>query len=311
MEKLVDFKLEHIKKVLHFLLKDRTTGENIIWATDAYSDYGPGFSEKDHLSFDILYGDVPLLLQPRVEKSQEDQISRTRSKAEVFTPSWLCNQMNNYADSEWFGQDNVFNTLHDDHTWTETKGKIKFPEDKSWQDYINSRRLEITCGEAPYLVSRYDAATGELIDLKKRIGLLDRKIRIVNEHTKSESSWLTWTLEAFRSCYGYEYQGDSLLIARINLLMTFLDYYIDRWDKEPEDESLETIADIISWNIWQMDGFNDSVPLLVREKKQENIQLSLFPEDEPEMIIEYEPIPAKIKDWKSDIVIEYRELKRS
>lgn len=26
---------------------------------------------------------------------------------------------------------------------------------------MDSRRLEITCGEAPYLVSRYDASAGE------------------------------------------------------------------------------------------------------------------------------------------------------
>ena len=31
--------------------------------------------------------------------------------------------------------------------------------------------MEITCGEAPYLVSRYDAVTGEVINLKSRIGL--------------------------------------------------------------------------------------------------------------------------------------------
>ncbi len=312
MKRLIDFESPELRKVFPILLKDRTTDKNIIWATDAYSDYGAEYSEKENLIIDSFFGDNPILLQPRIEKTLEEQKSRTRSKAEVFTPVWLCNQMNNYADSEWFGRDNVFNIQNDDHAWTVNEGKIEFPEDKSWKDYILSNRLEITCGEAPYLVSRYDVATGELIEPpKRRIGLLDRKLRIVNEHTKTEKSWIEWAQKAYQSSYGYEFQGDSLLIARINLFLTFLDYYIDRWDKEPKDESLETIADIISWNIWQMDGFNDSVPLLVREKKQENIQLSLFPEDEPEMIVEYEPIPAKIKDWKSDIVIEYRELKRS
>ncbi len=312
MNRLIDFESPELRKVFPILLKDRTTDKNIIWATDAYSDYGEGYSEKNNLTIDAFFGDTPILLQPRIEKTLEEQKSRTRSKAEVFTPVWLCNQMNNYADSEWFGRDNVFNTQNEDHSWTVNEDKIEFPLDKSWEDYILSRRLEITCGEAPYLVSRYDVATGELIEPpKRRIGLLDRKLRIVNEHAKTEKSWIEWAQKAYQSSYGYEFQGDSLLIARINLFLTFLDYYKERWDKDPEDETLEIVADIISWNLWQMDGFNDSVPLLLNEKKKENIQLSLFPEDEEEESIEYEPIPTKIKEWPADNVIEYRELKRS
>lgn len=55
--------------------------------------------------------------------------------------------------------------------------KIKFPDkkDRTWQKYVDERRLEITCGEAPYLVSRYDAVSGEPLELKDRIGMLDRK----------------------------------------------------------------------------------------------------------------------------------------
>lgn len=85
--------------------------------------------------------------------------------------------------------------------------------------------MEITCGEAPYLVSRYDAATGELIlPPLRRIGLLDRKLRVVNENAASYEEWIKWVLRAFQSCYGFEYQGDNLLIARINLMMSFYDY---------------------------------------------------------------------------------------
>ena len=313
MKRLIDFESPELRKVFPILLKDRTTDKNIIWATDAYSDYGAEYLEKENLIIDSFFGDNPILLQPRIEKTLEEQKSRTRSKAEVFTPVWLCNQMNNYADSEWFGRDNVFNTQNDNHTWTVNEDKIEFPLDKSWEDYILSRRLEITCGEAPYLVSRYDVATGELIEPpKRRIGLLDRKLRIVNEHTKTEKSWIEWAQKAYQSSYGYEFQGDSLLIARINLFLTFLDYYIDRWDKEPEDETLETVADIISWNLWQMDGFNDSVPLLQREKKIIKEQLEFdFGDSSEETTIEYESIPTKIKEWPADNVIEYRELKRS
>ena len=114
MNKLIDFESEKLRKVFPILLKDRTTEKNIIWATDAYTDYGEGFSAKDNLAIDAFSGDNPVRLQPRIEKTLEEQKSRTRSKAEVFTPVWLCNQMNNYADSEWFGRDNVFNTQNED-----------------------------------------------------------------------------------------------------------------------------------------------------------------------------------------------------
>ena len=58
-------------------------------------------------------------LQSRTEKAMEEQQERTRKKAEVFTPVWLCNKMNNYADEQWFGKLNVFNTENkEEHNWT-------------------------------------------------------------------------------------------------------------------------------------------------------------------------------------------------
>ena len=166
------------------------------------------------------------------------------------------------------------------------------------------------CGEAPYLVSRYDTSTGEFIQPpKRRIGLLDRKLRIVNENTETEEDWNKWAVKSYQSCYGYEYQGDSLLIARINLFMTFIDYYKDRWNSEPEDKTLQKIAEIISWNVWQMDGFNDSVPLLKREKAAGDKQPDLFEELEETTEVEYENIPCIIKDWHTGKTLEYNELK--
>ena len=70
--------------------------------------------------------------------------------------------------------------------------KIVFSDEKgkTWKDYVDLVCMEITCGEAPFLVSRYDAATGEIIPLKKRIGILDRKIRIVNENVTGHNDWI-------------------------------------------------------------------------------------------------------------------------
>lgn len=53
-------------------------------------------------------------------------------------------------------------------------------------------RLKITCGGAPYLTSRYDIFTGDYIELSKRIGVLDRKMRVVMENTEAEEAWRKW-----------------------------------------------------------------------------------------------------------------------
>lgn len=219
--------------------------------------------------------------------------------------------MNNYCDEDWFGRKNVFNTENDDHTWTVTEAQIEFPKRKTWKHYVDSRRLEITCGEAPYLVSRYDVSTGELIvPPKHRIGQLDRKLRIVNENTDTYDEWLKWTIRAFEATYGYEYQGDNLLLARVNLLLTFIDYYTERWEKQPDEKLLRQVANKIAWNIWQMDGLKDTVPL--GKPYEEYHQMSLFdlypelpdsPEEEPEAVL------CKIYNWRRENSIVFKTLK--
>ena len=309
MEKLIETNSYPVVHVLDLLLQDKTTKKNIIWATDTYEEFGKGFSDKEPIDAYLLLlrSDI---IRPRIQKSLEAQAQRTRKKAEVFTPAWLCNQMNNALDEDWFGRTGVFNTENANHTWTVTEGKIEFPKGKKWQHYVDSRRLEITCGEAPYLVSRYDVSTGKLITPPiQRIGLLDRKLRIVNENTDAYEDWLKWTLRAFEACYGYEYQGDNVLIARINLLLTFVDYYEERWERQPDSKLLEQIANKIAWNIWQMDGLKDTVPL--GKPYEEYRQLTLFDmfgsEDTSED--ESEAMPCRIFHWRSKSSARFMDAK--
>ena len=255
MADLIDLSSHSVTTVLNILLKDRTTNKNIILATE---EYGNGTTFNTQITKALLFN-TNINIKPRVAKTLEEQSKRTRSKAEVFSPSWLCNKMNNHCDDEWFERKNVFNFEHDQE-WKINEEKINFPKNKSWKDYVMSTRLEITCGEAPYLVSRYDTVTGEIIPVTERIGMLDRKLRVINENVKTRKSWNQWVYRAFESIYGYEYQGDNLLIARINLLETFCEYTRYKWNDEPTDSSLKRIANIISWNLWQMDGIYDVVP---------------------------------------------------
>lgn len=88
-----------VRNVLPYLLLDKTTGNNIIFATNAYTSYS--IYEKTPITVQLLKKH-PSLIQPRVLKKAEEQAKRTRTKAEVFTPSWICNKMNNHCDEEWF-----------------------------------------------------------------------------------------------------------------------------------------------------------------------------------------------------------------
>lgn len=309
MDKLIDIGSNLIVSLLDLLLQDKSTKKNMIWATDTYEELGDGFTDKEQMDRTLLlqYADM---IKPRIQKSQEAQASRTRKKAEVFTPTWLCNYMNNYCDQEWFGRNEVFNIEKEDHTWEVIESFIAFPKRKNWKQYVDSRRLEITCGEAPYLVSRYDVSTGErIVPLKRRIGLLDRKLRIVNENTSDDDEWCKWAIRAFESCYGYEYQGDNLLIARVNLLLTFVDYYRERFEKDPEERLLREVANKIAWNLWQMDGLKDTVPL--GKPYEEFHQMSLFDmfPEESGAVEEPEAIPCKIYDWRRDNSVLFRTLK--
>lgn len=290
------------------LLKDRTTKKNICWATDHYISRGSAYYPQEPITKKLVTGSNTKLVQPRVAKSHEIQSKRTKEKAEVFTPLWVCNEQNNLVDDAWFGRKDVFNVCTE-HSWKATTDKIIFPEGKKWTNYVDSKRLEISCGEAPYLVSRYDTVSGEEIPLQERIGLLDRKLRIVNENTDNKDEWIKWATRAYQSTYGYEYQGDNILIARENLLYTFIENMEYKFGHKPDLSLLKQIARIISWNIWQMDGITLTTPF--SERQRVITQMSLFDFidlDGEEKEQEKEPIPCKIFDWRSNNSLEFKSM---
>ncbi len=267
-------------EVLLTLLRDHTTGKNIFWATHDYESLGPAYDYYSEILPELITGKHGMVIRPRVLKSKENQTDRSKDMAEVFTPSWVCNAQNNLVDEAWFGRKDVFN-IEDStsHTWKSNPNKIEFPENKTWKDYVRATRMEITCGEAPYLVSRYDATTGEPIPIEQRIGLLDRKLRIVSENTETTGDWLKWAQVAYMNTYGYEWQGDNLLLAREALLYTFIEYYQTKFGKAPLIKSINYIAYIISWNLWQMDGLKGVIPDSCKNGVKEKIQ-TLFGEEE-------------------------------
>jgi hypothetical protein len=269
-------------EVLEILLRDHSTQKNIFWATNNYELLGIEYKFDAPILPELITGINGEIIMPRVKKDKQLQQTRVRDMAEVFTPSWICNAQNNLIDNAWFGRENVFNTeitnADNTHTWLTNNQKIEFPEGKSWKDYIRDTRLEITCGEAPYITSRYDTTTGEFIPTENRIGLLDRKLRVINENTKTTGDWLDAAQEAFKNTYAFEWQGDSLLLAREAMLFTFIENYTQKFGRQPLLRSIRYMAYIISWNAWQMDGLKGVVPNTCGEIKK--IEKDLFGDKE-------------------------------
>lgn len=256
--------LEKYPNVLEILLRDHTTQKNIFWATDNYVELGESYKFSEQIHKRLITGANGKTIMPRVKKNKFLQQARVKEMAEVFTPSWICNSQNNLIDNVWFNRKNVFNTEivleNGEKTWEVNKEKIIYPNGKSWLKYIKETRLEIACGEAPYITSRYDTTTGVFIPVEKRIGLLDRKLRIINENIDDTGKWLEAAQLAFKNIYAYEWQGDSLLLARESMLITFIENYTFKFSKDPLLKSIQFIAYIISWNVWQMDGLKGVIP---------------------------------------------------
>ena len=257
-----------VKNVLSKLIMDKTTGKNIIFATDNYTSYG--CDDTDQITVNALLGFESIDIQPRVKKCQSEQTERTRKKAEVFTPTWIVRQMNDFCNS----------------IWQEEK------QSADWKKFVSLRILEITCGEAPFLVTRYDTTTGDPLPLIERTGMLDRKLKAIQ--ADDEKIWLKWAFRAYETTYGYEFQGDNLLIARINLLVTFCDYLEARWNRKATDAELGKLSTILAWNIWQMDGLKETVPIGI--PKERDIQLSLIEDDEEEEI----SVACTIYNWTAE-----------
>ena len=93
------------QKLLALLLKDQSSKQNIIWATDNYAHRGTGYQRADQITVPSITGYNGRVIKPRTEKSQKDQATRVREKAEVFTPSWICNKQNNLVDNAWFNKE--------------------------------------------------------------------------------------------------------------------------------------------------------------------------------------------------------------
>lgn len=272
--------------LLKKLLEDKTTKGQILWGTDAYRERGPAFEREREMDTSLLLYENAGLLKTRARKAFEQQSERTRQHGEVFTPRWICDVMIDHLDKEWFGVKEIdFLSSMD----------VLFVK-KKWKKYVDSKRLEITCGEGPFLVQRYDVSTGNIIPVPERKGILDRKLQVVSRYAETEEEWKIWAKRAYEATYGYEFQGDNLLISRVNFMMTYREFYQKRWQKEPELSEWEKIENIITWNLWQMDGLTGEIPYA----RMDPLGPDLFQLADPAFKEEDIHPACRIYDWRNE-----------
>lgn len=276
-------------EILDILLRDRTASfyskkrKNIIWANNHYQEFGEDYQATCQITANLLKEEMGNLIVPRALKSKKQQKERTKAKAEVFTPSWIIKKQNDALDEDFLGDD--------------------------LKTYIARTWLEIACGEAPYIANRYEMATGEMIAISKRVGFLDRKLQRINQEIHHKKQWQTLVTKAYQASYGFEWNGDSLLLARANLLFTYRDYYVDQWQSEPKYDDLKKIANIISYNIFQMDGLTKCIPLTQKTEVIVSHQGDLFMDIKPSKKTTY-GLRVKIKNWQTQQMIDFMENAR-
>lgn len=266
--------------LLTILLKDRTTKKNIVWASPSYEGMGKPFCADQPIKKNLIIGPYDSIIQPRVEKNKRNQELRTRKRGEVFTPPWLVDKQVSI----------VMNEIGDN----------------SFESFIALRWLELACGEGPYIVTRYDSITGDIIPVEQRVGFLDRKLQKISEQSITEKEFIKWSKIAYESSYGYELQGDSLLLARENLLLSFCEHYNYKFGKLPTMKVIKQIATIISYNIFQMNGLTKKTPY--SDESKDNIQLNLF--DEVNDQEQQGDIFTLIKDWKNKVLVSMDSISK-
>lgn len=252
--------LDAMPEVLDTLLRDQTLSgpdpqqyHNIRWLTADYAAQGEGYAADDEMRVACLSGRQAWLVLPRA--------LRVPQPADAGLDTWQLNAQLNAEEREWFDGHDVFNVENPDHTWSVTRSPIQFPRAyHRWRDYILLPHTVAPCGEGELITSRYDLGTQCFLPTLQRIGLLDRKLRIVTERCRESKDWLHAAKAALASIYGYALRGDEVFLCRQAMLYTLIEWYLSAFDRRPQRQTLLLWARIISWNVWQMDASSLCVP---------------------------------------------------
>ena len=278
----IDQTAQDIDNLLKTLLKDKTTQRNIVWASQSYEGMGKAFCSDQPIRRSLLVGKHQSIIQPRVAKHARKQEQRTRSSGEVFTPPWLVDKQVSAVLGEW--------------------------KEAPLKEWVALRWLELACGEAPYIVTRYDSVTGDSIPVPKRVGFLDRKLQRISQEVTSETEFIKLAKIAYESTYGYELQGDSLLLARENLLLSFCEHYEQKFGILPTIKTVKAITKIIVYNVFQMNGLTKRTPYSDHSVKE--VQMNLFDAGTEGITVAEGDMLTVIKDWKHKELVTIESISK-
>ena len=94
--------------------------------------------------------------------------------------------------------------------------------------------------------------------------------------------------------------------------MTFFEYVEYVWDRQPTDKELKPIINIVTWNIWQMDGLTGTIPFKKAQEQHQQLDMFSMMGFDDESKAEEEPQPlCRIFDWRSNKSITYMSMKEN
>lgn len=258
------------KHVINELMADQTTGENITWGVQ------PSYIQRVAAHEFIKYQDLKRIARGHNRNVHYPLPSNYRYFINAGIPEELLNP----------------NYVSDGSRKTITH-EVSFLR-KKW--------MEADCAEGFTLATVYAPASGRILPVNERTGFIDIKLNLISRLCDSPDAWIILARYAVGSCYGFEVNGDNLFLTRINVLSSILDFFKNKFDSPLNFQEVEEFANIISWNIFQLDGYTHSIPHFILKDKSIAYAPIVEPSDSKHSAVPH------IYDWERKGVSQLQEL---
>lgn len=205
-------------------------------------------------------------LRRRCDKSKTEQRARTKRRAEVFTPTSVVAYMVEQAESAKLGV------------------TVEELDTVPWRDRIQLRSADMCCGEGAFMTTLYDPITGEDIPEPERVGVLDRKLRLVVENAPMSMA-TRYLLTALRTSYACELVGDNVILARMNVLLAWREAYCRVMGTSPSVAEMTEACEVICGTVMQVDVLTGMIPAsdlraVIPVYDHDTLTWEVWPEDE-------------------------------
>lgn len=90
--------------------------------------------------------------------------------------------------------------------------------------------------------------------------------------------------------------------------MTYDEYLQEYWNRKPTMNELKKLINIITWNIWQMDGLKGTIPYSKAEEQYRQMTLFEVYGMQTEKKSENKQPLCRIYDWRGDKSLEFVSL---